>query len=353
MSGLLLLWWTSISLAAGSLAWISALVIGRLFREQKDARRARDRNRACDAFLDVMNGSGDALGRLRGVDHRARLMGESLLELLAMVRGVERERLITALRSIQLDDRLRRRLFKGRIAGRMVAAEALSIFPGPETVRALRAALDQTRNGNLRVALMRSLIELDAAPPLAQVLQDVHRSRGPESLLYLPLMGRLVNGDTRAALRAFGDPDTPPRARVILAEALGASGDFRALRPLCITTGAPDFELRIASVRGLAAMGHPAAEGRILAALEDPVWMVRSAACEAAGRIGLRTAVPLLITQLSDPVWWVRFRAGEALSALGPTGVRGLQAAATGPGDRPRRAASLALAERGLAMTAA
>ena len=353
MEGLLLLWWTSILLAMAALVWISALVIGRLFREQRDARRARDRDRACDAFMDVMNGAGDALGRLRGVDHRARLMGEALLELLAMVRGSERDRLIAALLSIKMDDRFRRRLFRGGIAGRMVAAETLSIFPGPETVEALQAALRQSRNGNLRVAVMRSLIELDAAPPLAEVLQDVHRSRGSESLLYLPLMRRLVNGDTRAALRAFGDPATPPKARVILAEALGASGDFRALRPLCVAATAPDMELRIASVRGLAAMGHPAAEPRILAALEDPVWMVRSAACEAAGRIGLRAAVPLLLDQLSDPVWWVRFRAGEALSALGPMGVQGLQGAAAGQGDVPRRAASLALAERRFAQAAA
>jgi len=353
MSSLLLLWWTSIALAAAALACMSTLLVGRLFREQSYARRARDRDRACEAFFDVMNGSGDALGRLRVVDHRARLMGEAVLEFLAMVRGVERDRLITALRTINMDERWRRCLFKGRIAGRMVAAEALSIFPSPETVSALREALNQTRSGNLRVALMRSLIELDAAPPLAQVLQDIHRNSGSETLLYIPLMGRLVNGDTRAALRAFGDPATPPRARVILAEALGTSGDFRALRPLCAAAAAPDIELRIASVRGLAAMGHPAAEARILTALQDPVWMVRSAACEAAGRIGLRAAVPLIIIQLSDPVWWVRFRAGEALSALGPTGVRGLQAAAAGPGDLSRRAASLALAERGLAMTAA
>lgn len=353
MEGLLLLWWTSIVLVLAALAWISALVVGRLFREQRDARRGRDRDRACDAFLDVMNGAGDALGRLRGVDHRARVMGEALLELLAMVRGGERERLLEALQSIKMDQRFRRRLFRGGIAGRMVAAETLSHFPGPETVEALKAALARTRHGNLRVALMRSLIELDAAPPLAEVLQEVHRSRGSDSLLYLPLMRRLVNSDTRAALHAFGDPATPPKARVILAEALGASGDFRALQPLCIGATAPDVELRIASVRGLAVMGHPAAEPRILAALEDPVWMVRSAACEAAGRIGLKTAVPLLITQLSDPVWWVRFRAGEALSALGASGLKGLRAAAAGQGDLPRRAASLALAERGLARTAA
>lgn len=353
MDPLLLLWWLSILMALLALAWMSALVIGRLFRERSDALRARGRTRARDAFVDVMNGAGDALGRLRGIDHQVQLMGEVLLEVLAIVRGTERDRLITALLSIKMDHRFRRRLLRGGIAGRMVAAETLSIFPGPETVKALRTALRQTRHGNLRVAVMRSLIDLDAAPPLAEVLQEVHRSRGSESLLYLPLMRRLVNGDTYAALRAFGDPETPPKARVILAEALGGSGDFRALAPLCIAATAPDIELRIASVRGLAAMGHPAAEPRILAALEDPVWMVRSAACEAAGRIGLKAAVPLLVIQLSDPVWWVRFRAGEALSALGASGLAGLQAAAAGQGDLPRSAASLALAERGLAQVAA
>ena len=352
MGGLLLLWWTSIALAAVSLAWISVLVIGRLFREKDDARRAGDRERACDAFLDVMNGTVDALDRLRGVDRRARLMGEVFLELLAMVRGAERDRLISALRAIRMDERWRRRLFEGGIAGRMVAAEALSTFPGEETVAALRENLDKARSGNLRVALMRSLIDLDAAPPLAQVLQDINRSRGSESLLYLPLLARLVHGDPRGALHAFGDPATPPRARIILAEALGSSGDFGALEPLCIAARAPDIELRIAAVRGIGAMGHPAAEASILAALQDPVWMVRSAACEAAGRIGLRSAVPLLITQLSDSVWWVRFRAGEALSALGPVGVEGLQTAAAALEDVQHRAASLALAERGLATTA-
>lgn len=352
MSGLMSLWWVSIALAAAAITWISALVVSRLFRERRDARRECDRQRAREAFLDVMNGSGDALGRLRGVDHRARLMGETLLEALAMVRGAERERLTSALRLTGLAERLQRRLSLGGIAGRMVAAEALSHFPGPETVAALREALGKTRSANFRVALMRSLIELEEAPPLSQVLHDIHRSRGANSLLYLPLVSQLVNADTGAALVAFGATETPARARVALAEALGASGDFRAVEPLCIATGAPVVELRISSIRGLGALGHPAAETPILRALGDPVWMVRAVACEAAGRIGLTSAVPLLILQLSDAVWWVRLRAGEALLALGPAGVQGLQAAAAGQAGASRQAASLALAERGLALAA-
>jgi HEAT repeat protein len=348
MRELALLWWVSIALSVAALLWMSVLVSCRLLRGRSDAKRAHDRGVASAAFLDAMNGEGDPGTLLVGLRHRARLMAETLLEAMALVRGVECDRLISTLALIGVDGALRRRLSIGSLPERMVAAEALANFPSPETVDALRRALPRARDANLRVALMRSLIEIDASPPLGEVLQDIARSRGADSLLYLPLIGRLVNGDTSDALRAFGDPATPAAARIILAEALGASGDFRALQPLCMIIAAPDVELRIAGVRGLAAMAHPAAEPHILAALADPTWAVRSAACEAAGRIGLQNATPLLVKQLSDSVWWVRFRAGEALAMLGQPGIDGLRQVALTGADRARRAASLALAERGL-----
>lgn len=343
-----MLWWASIGLAACSLLWMCSLVFGRLLRERADLKRAHDRALAGAAFLDAMNGDGDPGTQLERLRHRARLMAETLLEALALVRGAERERLISTLAHIGVDDGLRQRLSVGSLSGRMVAAEALANFPAPETVDALRRVLPRARDANLRVALMRSLIELEASPPLEEILQDIARIRGADSLLYLPLIGRLVNADVGGALRAFGDPATPAAARIILAEALGASGDFRALEPLRLVIAAPDVELRIAGVRGLAAMGHPLAEPQIMTALGDPVWMVRAAACEAAGRIGLRSATPLLVELLSDSVWWVRFQAGESLSMLGQPGIDSLRRVAVTDSDRAGRAASLALAERGL-----
>ena len=353
MSQLALLWWASIVLATAALLWMSALVIGRLLRERTDAKRVHDRGLARAAFLDAMNGRGDPAALLDCLRHRARLMAEALLEAMALVRGAERDRLISTLAFIGVDAGLRRRLSIGSLSGRMVAAEALANFPSADTVTALRRALPRARDSNLRVALMRSLIEIDASPPLGQVLQDIARIRGADSLLYLPLIGQLVKADISDALRAFGDPETPAASRAILTEALGASGDFRVLETLCVVISAPDVELRIAGVRGLAAMGHPAAEPQILAALGDPVWMVRSAACEAAGRIGLQNATPLLVEHLSDCVWWVRFRAGEALAMLGQPGIDELRHVALTGADRAGRAASLALAERGFAAISA
>lgn len=349
MSELQLIWLVSLALAAAALVWMTALILARLLRERADRRRAHDRAVIQQVWLDLLAGHGDAVGRLRQVRGRARLMAESLLEVVALVRGAERERLIATLQAFDVDSVFRRRLLRGSAAGRLAAAEALSIFPGEAGVAALRRALVATRSGELRVALMRSLSDLSAPPGLNEVLGDVRGRRASESLLYLPLLGRLVANRPMEGLQAFGDGGTVGPARVLLAEALGASGDFRVLQPLCFAAAAPDEELRIAAVRGLAALGHPAAEQAILAALDDPVWMVRAAACEAAGRIGLRSAIAALARQLDDSVWWVRFRAGEALAALGAPGRERLQAEALDGGELSRRTASMVLAERGLA----
>lgn len=353
MSSLLLIWSTSLVLAGGALVWMIGLIIGRLLRERSEARRDRDRQVIQHAFLDIMAGSGDAIGRLRKVQGRARLMAETLLEVLSLVRGGERQRLISALAAINVDHVFRRRLFRGSFAGRIAAAEALSVFPGDGSTAALRRALAASKGVELRVGVMKSLIELDAPPSLAGVLADLAGRRASESLLYLPLIARLTADDPMAALRAFGDSRLAIEPRVILAEALGGSGDYRALEPLCIATRAPDVELRIACTRALGMLGHPGAEKAVLTGLDDPVWMVRSAACEAAGRIGLCSAVPQLAHQLRDEVWWVRFRAGEALAALGQTGQERLRLVAATGDDLSRRAASMVLAERGLAMASA
>jgi HEAT repeat protein len=109
-----------------------------------------------------------------------------------------------------------------------------------------------------------------------------------------------------------------------------------------------DLELRIACIRALGVLAHPAAEPAVIAGLSDQAWEVRAASAEAAGRIGLVSAAPLLVQALADGVWWVRFRSGEALSALGEKGVASLRLAAGVDQDVVRRAASLALAERGV-----
>ncbi|WP_426042817.1 HEAT repeat domain-containing protein [Brevundimonas sp. TWP2-3-4b1] len=354
MSGLLLIWTAAGALAAVALIWMIGLIVARVLRERGEARRRRDWRMIQQAFLDIMNSSCVAVGRLGGVKRRPRLMAEALLEVIALVRGGgERDRLVSALGAFGIDDIFRRCLSRGSVAGRIASAEVLSIFPSERTRSALRQALGKARASELRVSLMRSLTQIGAPPALREALADLSGRRGSDSLLYLPLIGQLVADDPMSALRAFGDPRVAGEARVVLAEALGASGNYRMLRPLCVAARAPDVELRIAAIRALAALGHPAAEATILAGLQDRSWIVRAASCEAAGRIGLHAALPWLETQLDDPVWWVRFRAGEALAALGPAGRARLRAMVALGGDLSRRTASMVLAESSFTAEAA
>jgi hypothetical protein len=205
MSELELIWTLSLALAVAALAWMSALIVARLFRERSEMRRGQDRRLIQQAFLDIMAGSGDAVGRIRVVRQRARVMAEALLAVIGLVRGPERERLIDALGAFGLDRIFERRLLRGSIAGRIVVAEALSIFPGPETASALRRALAGASAAELRASLMRSLIDHGTPPALGEVLEDLRDRNASDSLLYVPLVVSIVTADPASALQTFGD----------------------------------------------------------------------------------------------------------------------------------------------------
>lgn len=348
MSFLALLWWSSLVFAAAALVWMTGLILARLLRERADRKRTVDQGHVRGLFLAIMGGDAEAELRLKPFCRRARLMAETLLEVLGLVRGAERERLIECLARLGVADHLRRRLYRGSKAGRIAAVEALAAFPDVATVAELRSALDGSRGGDFRVAVLTALLDMEAAPPLKDILKEVADRGLQESLLYEPVIRRAAAASPLEALDVFILARAPPATRAVLADALGASGDYRAVQPLSRTAAAPELELRIASVRGLGLLGHPAAEEAVINAFSDPAWEVRSAACEAAGRIGLVQAASLLVHALADPAWWVRFRAGEALTALGEKGIAGLRMAVAIDQDVVRRAASLALAERGV-----
>lgn len=352
MTSLALLWWSSLALCVAALGWMAGLIVARLFRERRDRSRGADQGRVRGYFLEIMAGDAEAELRLKPYSRRARLMAEALLEMVGLVRGLERERLIDCLVRLGVAERLRARLSRGSDAGRIAAAEALSGFPDVATVDALRDALARSRSGGFRVAVLTALLDMDAAPPLNSLLAEITAQGLQDSLLYAPVVARAAAAAPLEALDLFILGKVTVDARAMLADALGASGDYRAVEPLMKAAAAPELELRIASVRALGLLGHPAAEQAVTNAFSDAAWEVRAAACEAAGRIGLVQAAPLLVEALADTAWWVRFRSGEALGAMGDKGVASLRLAATLDQDVVHRAASLALAERGLAEVA-
>ena len=348
MTVLGLLWWSSLLLAAIALAWMIGLIVAKLLRDARDSQRRVDRQTLSAAYLAIMAGVADASTRLEPYQHRNRLLAETLLEVLGLVRGGERERLITTLVEAGVDDRFRARLSRGSRTGRLAVVEALSAFPSDETRRALRALYGKSRNAELRIATVRTLIAIGDPPRAQDLLTGLVGRAEEDSLLYTPVLRQLAIDAPDDALSAMAVPTLSVAARAVLLDALGGCGDYRALPVLSAMAGAPDTILRVAAVRALGTMGHPSTTKTIAAAFGDDAWDVRAEAAVAASKIGAVGLLPFLVAGLQDPVWWVRFRAADTLGRMGGTGLQALKLAATSPVEVARRSASLALAERGL-----
>lgn len=348
MSPLLLLWWTSLLLAAIAILWMIGLIVARLFRQNDETRRAADRKALASAYLAIMGGADDPTIVLRPFQRRARLLAETLLEVLGLVRGAERERLIGSLERCGVDQRLRWRLTRGSRTGRLASAEALSAFPSVETRAALESLYHNAGDAELRIAAVRTLIEIDAPPAPEALIADLEKRHEADSLLYVPVFRRLAVDAPDAMLAAFQSGSLRSATRAVVAEALGASGDYRSLAVLLDAADAADVVLRATIIRALGALGHPGASAAVIRALADSEWDVRAEACVAASRIGSPSFAEPLARALSDPEWWVRFRAAEALSSMGALGRNALEIAAMSPVEVTRLSASLALAEMGV-----
>lgn len=249
MNLLLLLWWMSLLLAMIAIAWMLGLIVARLFREKDEARRGADRKALASAYLAIMGGAGDAAIVLQPFQRRARLLAETLLEVLGLVRGAERERLIDSLAGVGVDQRLRARLTRGSRTGRLAAAEALSAFPSPETRAALETLYRDARDPELRIPAVRTLIEIGAAPAPETLIADLEKRYEADSLLYVPVFRRLAVDAPDAMLAAFRSANLRPATRAVVAEALGASGDYRSVAALLDQADAADVVLRAAVVR--------------------------------------------------------------------------------------------------------
>ncbi len=349
MNLLLLLWWSSLLLAGIALTWMAGLIVARLFRENSEARRKADRQTLSSAYLAIMAGTDDAATRLAPFQHRSRLLAETLLEVLGLVRGAERDRLIASLVEAGVDERLRSRLTRGSRTGRLAAVEALSAFPSASTRAELRSLQKTSNDAEIRIATVRTLIEIGDPPRAQDLIADLVGRSDKDSLLYAPVLRQLAIDAPDDALAALAIPDLSVAARAVMIDAVGTSGDYRALPTLSLMAAAPEPVLRMAALRALGSLAHPGAADTIAGSLGDDAWDVRAEAALAAGKIGTATLMPRLVALLDDPVWWVRFRAADALARMGGGGIEALRIATTSPIDVTRRSAALALAERGIA----
>lgn len=246
--------------------------------------------------------------------------------LLQLLRGAERERLlhlVEALDLLDLGGELKR-LASPSPARRIAIIRKLGSFP----LARVEEALDQSFRSDpvpaARLEAGLALVRLGTLPSVADAIAalDDGAFRAPAHRIIFRALALHHPSEMVAAWTTHGAGP----ARFAIADALGDVFDPGAFAALGTAILDADPQMRCEALRSARKHGHPSMAPAVLAALEDPEWIVRVQAASTAGVMRLEQARPRLEALLTDAQWWVRYRAGEALTAICGTAAVGVAA---------------------------
>lgn len=344
MIGLFDLWAISLALSGLALAIMCGLIIARLVSGRRDRQSHLQRQKLLPLLL---NEAADEELQLPGME---KALTKITIELIELVRGDDKERLVATATRLGVPKSLREQLRKGTTRARIMAAEMLSHFSDDYCTEALERALED-RDPEVRLTAALSLVGSDRAPPLPVLIQKLELGTSEQSMLIVTLLNDLHRQRPDEVHALIEDAAISASLKAAAIEALASSGDYSlvpAITRLALQTSdeAPELPRYL---RALGTLQHPAALPAIQKGLGSLTWWVRAAAAEAAGRIGLFETSYKLLDLLDDEDWWVSFRAAEALVRLGEPGLRLLQERSRCGSPRARRAAQMTLAEQAIA----
>lgn len=346
MTRLQTLWLVSLAMVAASLAIMMTLLVARMVGAKLKQRREAQRRRLVPLLLAATDDTAAA-----GADagKGGRLAADLAGELVQLVQGTEREKLVANAARLGVPDWIRRRIRSGSPRVRLAAAEALGQFHDRESVAQLNKALED-RAAPVRIAAALSLAEAGEPPPAAELVYKLGIGTTENSLLAVSLFRDIAERRPEELKALLVDQAVPAGAKAAIIESLAASTDY-TLVPLIVSLAGEEENPRHLSryLAALGTFGHPAAKPALQRGLRRPEWEVRAAAAEAIGRIGLEILAPNLVQALGDVSWWVRFRSADALVRLGECGIGRLREVAQTVDEPARSAAMLTLAERKLA----
>jgi HEAT repeat protein len=344
MGFLTAIWMLSLVLSGTALTAVGAVMVLRWADTRRDRRSTARRGVALERLMAFLDGRADGAAVLAAAGGRTDVAADLVRELVGIVAGDDRERLVALLVVWDAPGRLLPALRARDRRRRREAAAALGLFDRDDVVAALRRALGD-RDPEVRLAAARSLVEAGRPPPLDDLARAIVAGGGPVSQEWRGVFRRIA-ADGPDDFSAMTKADRPRDVRLFAIDALGRAAADGTLARLIDLFADPDVEIRAAALRALAVIGHPAATDVVRAGFADPAWEVRTQAAVTAGRIGLPDLNAVLEHQLHDGVWWPRYRAGQALARLGDDGLARLRALrdAGGPASR---VADLALREAG------
>lgn len=371
MTLLATIWWISVILVMTPLVTLTGLIVRRLY-QGRIARRLEERKKAltllamiyleapvddhrireiCGNFdLTILQKAAAGLveGRRRKAQLRSdlRLLRDIVQDLLGSVRGDTRERLVNLLRTTSAREFCLADLRHRQVNARIRAIETLVLIPDPGIIDSLRGMLDDPEP-DVRLAAARSLVTLGPNLTVHDLVGKLDIGITIRSRMLRDIFRILASHDTGELMRLL-ERDPPDLIAALSIYALGTAQDYSAVAVITRYVRWPSVDIRVETMRALAAIGHPGAEPAVLQGLRDESWEVRTEAAICAGQIPLPTAVPLLRERLEDIDWWPRFRAAEALRTIGGEGRRALEGARL-VGGRSASIADMILAEESAA----
>ena len=284
MSTLTALWLVSLVLSGIALAIMIGLIVGRWIHASSSRSREAERRR----LIPLLLGTEPSPLQLDAVEPAHDLLADIATDLIQMVRGKEKENFVASAARLGVPDRLRQRLDRGSPRARLLAVEALGHFEDDETVRRLHAALDD-QNSDVRLSAAIALASAGHAPPARELVDRLGIGTREHSVLIVGLFQEIAVHDPAQVKALIVDESVNPAAKAAAIDALAASGDY-SLVPIIadlVLTSEPDAEQLPRFLGALGDFAHPAGAKAVAHALGSPIWWVRAAAAEAAGRIGL------------------------------------------------------------------
>jgi HEAT repeat protein len=344
MDLLQLIWVVSLVAAGAACAVMGLIILHRIALEVVEERRARTRAEVERVALRYLDGGIDeptAEPALRSRSAKRALI-DVALHLGELVRGSDLGRLARLLErsgslTLLLDD-----LRHGPAHRRRLAAECLTIVPGPAVDRALALAMRDS-DAAVRLSVALALVQRRTTGPLRPFLERLGGTGVERSGTLTRVLRGLAASRPDELMGLLAERPSVTMIPPVL-DALGRTGRLELAAPIAGYTRHPNPDVRAAAYEALAALGVPVATEILGAGFEDEVWWVRAQAAAAAARLGTTAIVPALRRLLDDEVWWVRYRAATALASLGTAGRHALEAAA-GSGDRAGRISQMLLAE--------
>jgi HEAT repeat protein len=182
---------------------------------------------------------------------------------------------------------------------RFVVAEILGEVRNPAVSAALIGRFGRETDGRIRVALVRSLAQLQessAAMPIAKLLGDVDERIRVEAVRALE---RIQVQDPHLLLDgAARDPE--PRVRAGAAIVLGKVADERAVPLLLALLADAEPGVRAEAARALGLLRAESALGSLLEAFHDAAPAVQVAAARALGQVGSPRCLQALVRGLEN-----------------------------------------------------